>query len=200
MNYRQIINELFTISILLAFFSCNYSSRRNDVNRKEVGRNGLIEVTIQSSRYDSAYQEASALLQENNTSEAISIYDRLCKIENDSLKTFSFMGLASAYVMAGDYENAIENYNTSIRFNSKNVDSYVGLGSTYSRLGDYRKSIENYNNAKNLNPNSADCYWGLALTYYELNFKDSAKVYAKQFIELEPQSKYRYLAEKIIAK
>ena len=140
------------------------------------------------------------LLQDNRYSEAISVYKRLCKIEDDSLQTYSFMGLASAYLMSNQYQNAIENYNKSIGLNSNNAASYTGLGSAYFRLGDYRKAIESYNYSKRINPNSPDNYWGLAMSYDELKVKDSAKVNAKRFNEIEPHSKYRNLAEDILAK
>ncbi len=195
MNFQHNFIHFGLIILLTTLVSCSESG-----TRQERGQNGLVELHVQNSEHYFEYQKASALLQENNFSEAISVYRGLCKVEDDSLQTYAYMGLASAYLMSGDYQNAIENYNNSIALNDRNFGSYVGLGSVYYRLEEYEKATQFYNHAKAINPDSPDCHWGLALSYDKLNLEDSAKANAKRFIELEPNSNYRSLAERIIAK
>jgi protein O-GlcNAc transferase len=200
MNLNRNLIALVLLSSMGASSSCNYNVKRNDPNRLEVGDKGLVEVTVQYSKYYSEYVKASSFVQSNKLWEAISVYKDLCKVEDDSLKTYSYMGLASAYLMLNDYQKAIENYNMSVKLNDKNIDSYIGLGSAFFRLEDYKKAIEYYNKAKDINPNSPNCYWGLALAYEKLNLTERAKANAMHFIEIEPESRYRSLAEAILAK
>jgi len=182
----------FIFFILIIFWTVLFSCKDSQT--------GLVNVTLPPSKYAAEYQKASILLQNNKPLEAISVYKDLCRIEDDSLKTYSYMALGSAYLISNDYQNAFESYNKSIRLNSKNAESYVGLGSISYKLQDYKKATTYYNLAKNINPNSSNSYWGLALSYDKLNINDSAKANAKRFIELEPDSKYRSAIEQILQK
>ncbi len=137
----------FPIALFATILSCGENSKR-----KERGHDGLVEMSVQNSEHYFEYRKAIALLQKNNFSEAISVYRGLCKIEDDSLQTYTYMGLASAYLMSNDYQSAIENYNNSIALNERNSGSYNGLGSVYYRLEEYEKAKKVYNRAKEMNP------------------------------------------------
>ncbi|MCH5715349.1 tetratricopeptide repeat protein [Niabella hibiscisoli] len=196
LNFITLIAFVF----LTAIFSCAPKEKQKDGERTEMGQSGLVAVTVESSTHYAEYQEASKLLQEGKALEAIRVYKHLCKIEDERLKTYCYMGLASAYLVLANYSEAIKNYNKSLKLNGKNFNSYIGLGSTYFSIKDYKKAIEHYDYARKMNPKSPDCYWGLALAYDKQNNIDSAKANVKQFLALEPNSKYRNFAEMILMK
>lgn len=190
--------HLFFISsamLVIALGSCKEKS-----TRKEIGNDGIIEFTTGQSKYYADYEEAERLMQSNKNSEAISIYKRLCKIEDESQKSNAYVGLGSAYLGALDYEKAIESYKNSITLENKNTEAYVGLGTSYFRLNDYNRAIKYYGLAKQIDSNNSDSYWGLAIAYDAINSADSAKINARRFIKLEPNSKYKSYLERILNK
>jgi len=177
------------------FVSCNQNGNGNPVDQV-----GLVEVNVgvRHSKNYSQYLKALRLLKEKKFSEAISIYRNLCKVEEDSFRTYSYMGLGSAYLMSNNYQNAIQNYNLSINLNNENAEAYVGLGSAYFSLTDYNKAIEFYSKAKQIDPNNSNSFWGLAFSFDQLHMVDSAKANARRFLQLKPDSEYRNLLERII--
>ncbi|MES2777161.1 MAG: tetratricopeptide repeat protein [Bacteroidota bacterium] len=190
-------NTMLTIFFLSSalYISCN-----EEEQRVEVGQNGLIEIREGFSTNHADYERALKYIRENKPQEAIKVYKKLCRIEDDSLRTGAYMGLGSAYLFAGEYQNAISCYNKSIKLDSTNVESYVGLGSAYFTLKDYEKAISCYQEAKKINPNNSNSYWGLAIAYNGIGRMDSAKANGKKFILLEPNSKYNNLIRDIINK
>jgi tetratricopeptide (TPR) repeat protein len=193
------IKYFFCFILFTTVFYLGESCKESN-GRKEVGHEGLIEITQGHSKYSLDYQKASQLLQDNKVSEAISIYLKLCKLEEGTQKYYAYMNLGSAYLTEKNYEKAIENYNLSIKLNNQNSESYVGLGSTYFALSDYKRALQYYRIGKEINPDNSNSIFGLAMSYDTLGIKDSAKINAKRFIELEPTSKYRNFAESILNK
>ncbi len=59
---------------------------------------------------------------------------------------------------AGDYELAIENFDTSIAANP-NYNAYFNRGKAYSKLKEYPKAIEDFDVVVRLNPLFAGAYW-----------------------------------------
>ncbi len=196
---------LVPLSSLLFIFSCNLK-RENHNGYKKGDRqelksdSGYIGITMPPSANGAEYGEALKYLEEGAPKKAISIYKNLCRVENDSLKTYAYSGLAAAYCADKDYKDAINCYNMSIKYDAQNSYAYIGLGSVYFELKDYKTAIRYYETELAHNNKSEDAYWGLALVYDALNDLPNAKANAKKFIELAPDSKYKRFADDILAK
>jgi len=195
-KYSGIILLLF----LLFAVSCDQRTDAQEKGRKEVGTDGLIITSEGTSKYYPEYRKAADLLQEEKAAEAILVYQHLCKIEDEDRKTYAFMGLGTAYMVAHDYPEAIKSYNRSLLLNPRNSNSYIGLGSVYYALRDYQTAIRQYELARQTDPGNADSWWGLAISYDEAGQADSAKANASKFLELVPDTKYKMYVRQILSK
>jgi tetratricopeptide (TPR) repeat protein len=164
------------------------------------GDDGLIGVITPSSQNDEAYRQAIKYMEDSAFEKAIIVYRYLCRVEPDTLKTYAYMGLATAYLSAGEYKKAVDNYKLSLTYNPKNAEAYNGLGSVFLELIEIKTAIAYYDTARNLNNKNTSAYWGLALCYERIEDTLNAKANARKFIELAPGSKYRHFAEDILKK
>jgi tetratricopeptide (TPR) repeat protein len=74
------------------------------------------------------------------------------KIALESLK------LAYAYAEKKDYNNAINELNQAIQYNSSYAEAYALRGCIYADIGDYKLSISDLNQALIFDPNNVDVY------------------------------------------
>ncbi len=162
------------------------------------GDDGLIGVVTPSSVHDDEYNQAVKYMEDSLPEKAIPIYRYLCRIEPDSMKTFAYLGLGSAYVTIKDYKKATDNYRLSLNYNPKNAEAYNGLGSVFLELADLKTAIAYYDTARTINNKNTSAYWGLSLCYDLLKDTLNARANARKFIELAPGSKYRHFAEDIL--
>ena len=71
----------------------------------------------------------------------------------DSAVPFTWLG--GVYYHMGDYDGAIENFNTAIRLQPNHATAHDGLGNVYNRRGDTDKAIEQYLIALKCEPGAA---------------------------------------------
>lgn len=64
---------------------------------------------------------------------------------------------------AGNYLDAIKDFDQAIKASANNFESYLLRGKSYNKLGDKKHAIENYNLAIKYNPNYTDAYFSRAL-------------------------------------
>lgn len=64
---------------------------------------------------------------------------------------------------AGNYLDAIKDFDQAIKASVNNFESYLLRGKSYDKLGDKKHAIENYNLAIKYNPNYTDAYYSRAL-------------------------------------
>lgn len=109
---------------------------------------------------------------------------------------------ASKFLEEDKIDSAIEIYQklSKIEEDKLKTHAYVGMGSSYCLLQDYKNAIINYEIARKMDESNSNSYWGLAITYDKINQIDSAKIYAKKFLELEPDSKSKGLMKEILNK
>lgn len=199
------MNQRICYALLICLFSSCQLPQKKSIDdleigeRKEVGdeKKGLVMVGIGDSENSADYVRAADLLTEGKNNEAIQVYIELCKKEKPSFKTFAFLGLGSAYLADGQYQEALMSYQKSIKLDSLNVDAIISMGSTYYSMQRFDSAIVYYRKGKMLNANNSSCYWGLAISYDMLGNNKLAKEHAEAFIRMEPNSQYRSMLEKI---
>lgn len=60
------------------------------------------------------------------------------------------LNLGFLSVKSGQYEKAIERFNTVLKINPSHIEAYIFLAQTYSQMGDNKKAIENFEKFKSL--------------------------------------------------
>lgn len=185
----------FSIAPLL--YSCGYL-KEDDPLREEVGDEGLIFHQSGYSDYSIKYEEAGELIAENELEKATNIYFQLIELEtNDELP---YVGLGTIEHIRTNYLKSIEYYRLAISENDSSYGGYLGLGGCYFSLGNGVDAVKNYNKARFINCEIADAYWGLAISHDLISQLDSAKINAKKYIELVPNSTYVPMMQTILDK
>lgn len=64
------------------------------------------------------------------------------------------LNLGFLSVKSGQYEKAIERFNTVLKINPAYIEAYVFLAQTYTQMGDNKKAIENFEKFKSLSNNN----------------------------------------------
>lgn len=100
----------------------------------------------------------------------------------------------------GNYDEAIEHYNKSIRLNPDNASSYYNRGNACRNKGDYDRAMEDYDKAIELDSNLAIAYHNRGNVYIQQggsDFTKSARSDYNKAIELDPGSTISYYARAI---
>ena len=100
----------------------------------------------------------------------------------------AYVGLCSAYLRSGNYQNAINECNEAIKLNPGYSKSYYNRGLAYKKSGDYSLALNDFNMAIHLNPHEVDAYTMRGNVYFILgNYQEAIQDYNRA-IMLNPQS------------
>lgn len=89
------------------------------------------------------------------------------------------------------YDDAIKEYEESLKINPKSPEAYNNLGFAYYDKGDFDKAVDNQKKALELNPNLENAYYGLAQALEKKGDKAGALNNWKEFMKRsEPHSKW----------
>lgn len=78
------------------------------------------------------------------------------------------------YYKKGEYDKAIKELDSSLKFDPNNENAYYGLGNCYYRKQVYEKALDGYNKAIEINPDFANAHYGLGTAYSALRKTDEA--------------------------
>jgi len=78
------------------------------------------------------------------------------------------------YYKKGEYEKAIDELTSSLKFDSDNENAHYGLGNCYYRKQMYEKATEGYLKSIAINPDFANAHYGLGTAYSALRKTDEA--------------------------
>ena len=85
----------------------------------------------------------------------------------------------SEHYKQGEYQEAIDDYNTAIKINPNYALAYYNRGISYNELGRYQEAINDYNAAIKINPNDASAYVNRGVTKEQLGIIDNCIDYKK---------------------
>ena len=122
--------------------------------------------------------------------------DYLQKAVRDDPKSFkAYMGLGSAYLSGGDYEQAAKNLEKAVSLSPTNTSAAANLASAYNMLGADDKAIAIYQKVVAQEPNNPEFHSNLASVYQSAGQLDQALAEYDKAIELRP-SDPEYLVNK----
>ncbi len=95
------------------------------------------------------------------------------------------------HTMKGETEEAIREFEATLRINPKSPEAHNNLGFAYYDKGDVDKAVEHQKKALEGNPDLANAYFGLAMALEKKGDKEGSIVNWKQFMKLaQPHSKW----------
>lgn len=95
-------------------------------------------------------------------------------------------------------DKAIDEYKLCIRINPDNYRSYYSLGNVYSQIKRYDMAAEEYEKAIAINKNLYEAYFYVGVAYYYLDKNKKAQQRLSQYIEMQPNPKYKPQAEQLL--
>jgi len=91
----------------------------------------------------------------------------------------------------GKLEEAIAEYNESIRLEPHLVPTYVDRGDAYANLGQFERAVQDYDEAIRLNPRYAQAYYSRSDAYISLGQMQRATQDYHEAIRLDPHRYYQ---------
>ena len=106
-----------------------------------------------------------------------------------------------AYFAKSDYEKALEDFNKSVQFDSKNFRSYYYMGIVYSVKNEHEKALECFNTSVSLNKFQSYAYYRRAISHFKLGQDTDAlaDISAAEQLGLKDDS-MQALKEKLVSK
>jgi tetratricopeptide (TPR) repeat protein len=91
-------------------------------------------------------------------------------VSHNSPEAYNKRGIDNA--KSGEYQQAIEDFNQTIRLDSNNAKAYYNRGLVYAHLGKSQQALKDLNQAIRLDPNNATAYFSRGHVLYDLGNKD----------------------------
>ena len=79
--------------------------------------------------------------------------------ENNEIASQVYLLSGGVHNSRGEYDWAIEDYNTVIKLNPDSVEAYIYRGMAYHHKGEYDRAIGDFTKAIELEPNYAGAYY-----------------------------------------
>ena len=181
---RNISNWLVFI-LVFGFCACNQQPQE----RQEIGTDGVVAYTMGTSDYYQKYQQALSFIESGKLAEAEQVYLELMEIDSSNLMLIH-VGLGTVKNRQMDYTQAIYHFTQALAIDPSNYQVYLGFGAAYYDQRFYNEALQYYRTAIGLAPDRPDAYWGISNVFAAMGESDSSALYARKFMEMEPDSKY----------
>src|SRR5580704_14846923 len=90
---------------------------------------------------------------------------------------------------AGDYEDAIREYEGFLKFRPDRADARSNLGPSYAKLGRYEDAIAQYKLALGIDPKNESIRFNLALAYYKGSHVQEAAAEFGEVVKAQPENR-----------
>ena len=115
-------------------------------------------------------------------------------IKQEPGKTFvAYNNRGIAYSNRGEYDRAVQDYNTAIAMKPDYFTAYNNRGVAFSRIGSYERAIEDFGRAIALNPNFDDAYNNRGIAHEKTGQFENAMEDFRKAIVLNPVSEKAYV-------
>ncbi len=118
---------------------------------------------------------------------------------NNELVSEVYLLSGTVHRSRGEYDSAIEDYNTVIKLtntvielNPNNVETYIRRGIAYHYKGEYGSAVEDFNKAIELEPNIPQIYLARGIAYHYKGEYGSAIEDTTKALELNPDNAEAY--------
>ena len=87
---------------------------------------------------------------------------------SDSDKAAEHYVQGTVYIAAGQWQNAIKEFDESIRLNPEAADAHNNRDAVYAELDQFQKASGDYDEAIRIEPDLSDAYYNRAIAYGDL--------------------------------
>lgn len=151
-----------------------------------------------------AYEEAIKIEPSNQEAQRALINGWLAAIRVAPHIANNYAGLATAYQLNGDFDNAERSYRRALQLDpnneisttglknleidriNKQIDLYLNRAISYQKKGLYEESLSNYVRALNLDPENPDIHYNIGTAFQAKGDYDRAGRAYKRALELKP--------------
>lgn len=109
-------------------------------------------------------------------------------IDTQTVNVETLLANAGNFQLDGNFQSAIECYQSALKIEPMNADIYDALGLTMLRMGEDKIATELFKTSTTLNPESSDSFRYLGLAYYALNNKSDAIKAFNSSIAINPDN------------
>ena len=106
----------------------------------------------------------------------------------DRRATSVYLALGKLYRVSGQYDQAIEEFNTALSLNASSADAHVGLGDTHLEVGQEELAGQHYRKAAELQPHYWHALMSMGNYLYETGKVKEAIPYYERICVLMPDS------------
>jgi len=108
------------------------------------------------------------------------------------LDAFAYGNRGIAYRNLGQFEQAIQDYNTVLELDPEDAFAFYNRGIAYADLGQFEQAIQDYNSALELDLEVAAAYWGRGIAYHQLEQYQQAIGDYNSALELDPEYAFAF--------
>ncbi|MES2791223.1 MAG: tetratricopeptide repeat protein [Planctomycetota bacterium] len=135
--------------------------------------------------FTTLFEQAKLLLKQRHFEQAIALFEQAQQIDPDQPDLHE--AFATACVLAGKLDTAIEQFQRITLLDPRRASTYVNLGALYNRTGQFQKAIEMCRRAVQIDKKSADGYYNLGIAHRKLNQLALAVPAYREAVRINPQ-------------
>ena len=129
-------------------------------------------------------------LDEENFQSAEAACHRALTLDRRAISVY--IALGNLYRVSGQYDQAVDEFNTALSLNGSSADAHVGLGDTYLGTSQLDLAGEHYQRATDLQPHYWHALMSMGSYLFESGKVDEAIPYYERICELMPDSELAF--------
>ncbi len=124
--------------------------------------------------------------------------DAMRLLENLPPDYNSLVSLGNEFMDKRSYPTAAECYKRALALEGDSLDVRVDYGACLHGMGLPLRAIEEFRRVIDRNPSHAIANFNLGIVYYDLNETDSARVYWRKYLAIEPEGQAAQVARDLL--
>jgi tetratricopeptide (TPR) repeat protein len=145
---------------------------------------------ISAQTIDELYESGRKAFYADKFDEANGYFMKILAMDSDNFENCYFKGLV--YEINFDYENAIKEFTSAIKFNKDCAECYKARGRVYEKQEKFDLAMTDYKTSIKNNKTDSESNFKLASLYQDqLKYKEAIKYYSK-YLKLQPDNDIAY--------
>jgi len=127
---------------------------------------------------------------QNRFSDAINYYSKILELDpDDSIRSIIYKHRGMAHFACSSYEEAINDFTNSLKYDSQSYKAAYYRGVVYSVLKQYSKAIDDYSLSLKIHPYQSFCLFRRGQAYYHIGDYPQGLADCENSLALEPSNK-----------
>ena len=137
-----------------------------------------------TTEFDNLCEEGRRHVRHQDANAAIAAFQKALALDERAIVVHE--GLAAAYFLKKDYENAAEHFKKVTLLDPRQAKALINLGAVYNRMGEYTKAVTILRKAVQKDKSSGEGHYNLGLAYRGLNQQAMAVSAYKEAVRVSP--------------